>query len=46
MDRNEAAGWFHQFVAAVYFLPILGRDNSGRNSRQISDDLLIDLLVT
>ena len=24
MDRNEAAGWFHQFVAAVYFLPILG----------------------
>jgi proton-dependent oligopeptide transporter, POT family len=24
MDKNEAAGWFHQFVAAVYFLPILG----------------------
>jgi proton-dependent oligopeptide transporter, POT family len=24
MDRNEATGWFHQFVAAVYFLPILG----------------------
>jgi proton-dependent oligopeptide transporter, POT family len=24
MDKNEAAGWFHQFVAAVYFLPIFG----------------------
>jgi proton-dependent oligopeptide transporter, POT family len=24
MDRNEATGWFHQFVAAVYFLPLLG----------------------
>ena len=24
MDRNEAAGWFHQFVATVYFLLILG----------------------
>jgi proton-dependent oligopeptide transporter, POT family len=24
MKNSEAAGWFHQFVAAVYFLPILG----------------------
>jgi proton-dependent oligopeptide transporter, POT family len=24
MNDSEAAGWFHQFVAAVYFLPILG----------------------
>src|SRR6202012_2580340 len=24
MTKNEAAGWFHQFVAAVYFLPIFG----------------------
>ncbi len=23
-NENEAAGWFHMFVAAVYFLPILG----------------------
>ncbi|MBV9671850.1 MAG: POT family MFS transporter [Verrucomicrobia bacterium] len=23
-SENEAAGWFHMFVAAVYFLPILG----------------------
>ncbi len=24
MDKNEASGWFHQFVALVYFLPLLG----------------------
>jgi proton-dependent oligopeptide transporter, POT family len=24
MDKNEAAGWFHQFVALVYFLPLVG----------------------
>ena len=24
MTKNEAAGWFHTFVSAVYFLPILG----------------------
>jgi POT family proton-dependent oligopeptide transporter len=24
MDKNQAQGWFHQFVSAVYFLPILG----------------------
>ena len=24
MDAQEAAGWFHEFVSAVYFLPILG----------------------
>ncbi len=24
MDETEAQGWFHQFVAAVYFLPLLG----------------------
>src|SRR6201987_1904967 len=24
MDENEAAGWFHEFVLGVYFLPILG----------------------
>src|SRR6202008_2212019 len=24
MDENEAAGWFHEFVFGVYFLPILG----------------------
>lgn len=24
MNENEAAGWFHEFVFGVYFLPILG----------------------
>src|SRR5215475_5751163 len=24
MDAQEAAGWFHEFVFGVYFLPILG----------------------
>ena len=24
MDKYEATGWFHQFVATAYFLPILG----------------------
>jgi POT family proton-dependent oligopeptide transporter len=24
MSESQATGWFHQFVAAVYFLPILG----------------------
>jgi POT family proton-dependent oligopeptide transporter len=24
MDKHEAAGWFHEFVFGVYFLPILG----------------------
>jgi POT family proton-dependent oligopeptide transporter len=24
MDETQAQGWFHQFVAAVYFLPLLG----------------------
>jgi POT family proton-dependent oligopeptide transporter len=24
MDPNEAAGWFHEFVFGVYFLPIFG----------------------
>jgi POT family proton-dependent oligopeptide transporter len=24
MGEDEASGWFHQFVAAVYWMPIFG----------------------